>query len=152
MPIDERGLGRVAAQRDEEGGSQRLWSRALRGAGVSLSRWPRVTSAQAVIPGENGRIVLISGRTNGDVGSGGSFCCPWIGSFGGAPEPPVAAALVGDPALGIRPGPGPDDDRADARGDSATGSFDIYAQLSLTAGFGTRSTSRSRTASPTYRP
>ena len=82
--------------------------------------------AQAVIPGENGRIVLISGRTNGDAGAE-IFLLPVISSFGGGTLSPPVASIVGTQHR--HPTWSPDRTKiAYARGDSATGNFDIYVQ------------------------
>ncbi len=82
--------------------------------------------AQAVMPGENGRIVMVSGRTNGDVGAE-IFLLPVPSSIGGGTLSPPIASIVGTQHR--HPTWSPDRTKiAYARGDLATGNFDIYVQ------------------------
>lgn len=81
-------------------------------------------AAEAVLPGENGRILFVSGRTNGDVGAE-IFMLPVPSSTGGGTLSQPIASIVGTQHR--HPTWSPDRTKiAYSRGDSATANFDIY--------------------------
>lgn len=83
-------------------------------------------AAEAVLPGENGRIVFVSGRTNGDIGAE-VFLLPVPSSTGGGTLSAPVASIVGTQHR--HPTWSPDRTKiAYARGNSATANFDIYVQ------------------------
>ena len=103
-----------------------------------------VAPAEAVIPGENGRIVLISGRTAGDA-TAEPFLLPVPSSAGGGTLSPPIVTGGGQHR---HPTWSPDRTKiAYARG--TAGNFDIFVLDLTTPGATPVRTSRTRTTSPT---
>lgn len=89
------------------------------------------TAAGATLPGENGRIVFVSGRLSTDQ-QAQLFLLPVPGSTGGGT---VSAAITSAAGQHRHPTWSPDRTKiAYARGDSATGNFDIYVLDVTTVG------------------